>query len=264
MKKITLSILLLSLLLVGCQSKEKALQESMSPLKDIEYFDTTIKGEASIYIPDELLASPFEKEIANKAQAITYHIDHKTTDKLSEVKGDIVLGDSPFSFNTISNNDETLAFNGKGWFLFEDNPIKQNYSIDALHNFLNSITSNPELYSLEQSKQEIEFNEQKYTTDMIVLSFNKEGLSTISKQLGEDKNIENMKLIVFLYNDKPLVIQYNTKINITTAYNKDITAQLKGNILYNEINNPNTAVKKPEIGKRYDKKEDFLLDLLLK
>lgn len=262
MKKIIVLSFLSLVVLSGCTLSDNKFIKMVEELGTYEYLDATLKGNLLIDIPETLVANQVEQELLKKAESISYHINQKSTPKVTYVEGDISLSGSEFEFKSYNDEKESLMYNGTGWYHFNEKPLPVDIDVKTLQKFLHKSLSDPNGYKIEKSKPTINFNGKEFKTTSYEIIFNDKALERIGKELLVDFN--SLQIRFFTYKNKPIVIQYQTDLVKKTSYEENIEISLDGQLLFNSINQPNTVAPKPSINKVYQTKEDFLIELLLK
>lgn len=258
MKKIAL-LALTVLLLSGCSLFENV-EKSISLLDNSIKSDMTIKGTASIEVPDTLIASDMEKQVIEQAKDIKYHISQKNTSSVNYIDADIVMGGNQYNFKSYTDDKESLMYNGTGWYFFEEKP---NLNIDAF--VLTNIIKDAvflEKGNFKTGKQKITLNEEKLNTKIFQTSLGENSLEALGNKNG--LNFSKVDLTVFSESNKPRVIQYSADFSKPSEFGDSIKVKTEGQILISSINEGDIETPKPEISKSYRTLEDFLIELLLK
>lgn len=261
MRKFAILPLAACVFLSGCSFNGNQLDEAIEELVDYSYIDATVKGRAILDIPETLVVSEGEADLLNKARSITYHIEEKSTPKVTYIDADISLSESDFKFQSYTDEKESLMSNGKGWYHFTDNPLPFDLKLNTIHKFISEAMADPEAYEIEKSRPKITFNDKEFNTTSYELVFDKNYLKGLSAEVGVE--IRTLKLRFFINKENLLVIQYESELKKNTANEDFIAAGLSGEILFNSINSIETKAPKPHVLKVYTTPADFFIELLL-
>lgn len=261
MRKIISLTLASCILLSGCNTTGNSINKITEELANYSYMDATIKGKAVLDVPETLVVSQGEADLLNKAKYVTYHIEEKSTPDVTFIDADISFTNSDLTFQSYSDEKESLMSNGKGWYHFEENPLPLDLKLKSLHKFIRDAMKNSNTYKVSKSRPKIIFNDKEYKTTSYELVFNQEYLKVLSMDLGV--KVQTLKLRFFIHRGKLLVTQYDTEFKKNTANGDFIAMGLSGEILFNSINSSETAAPKPTVLKVYTTPADFFIETLL-
>lgn len=261
MKK-TMSFVLLfftTLFLTGCNLFQD-LEKTVTLLDKSVYSDLTIKGTASIEVPETLIANEVEARVIEQAKNINYHISQKNTPTVNYVDAEISMGGTNYNFKAYTDEKESLMYNGTGWYFFEEKP---NIQLDAF--VLTDIIKEATLLEKDNfatDKQNITFNGETVKTKIYQANLSESTL----KRLGELNKLDfsEVKLTIFAEKNKPRVIQYETKFSKKSDFGDSIKVSAEGQILISSIDEGTVNPPEPTVNKTYRTIEDFLIELLLK
>lgn len=261
MRKLAIIPLVACIFLSGCSFGNNQLEETIEDLNDYSYIDATVKGKAILDIPETLVVSEGEAKLLKKARNINYHIQEKSTPKVTYIDADVSFAESNLKFQSYTDEKESLMSNGKGWYHFSENPLPVDLKINTIHKLISKVMENPNSYKVEKSRPKITFNGNEFKTTSYELAFDKDYLKAISVELGAE--MQELQLRFFISKENLLVIQYKTQLKKNTANNDFIAMEFSGEILFNSINSNETAAPKPHGLKVYTTPADFFIEMLL-
>lgn len=241
--------------------KGNELEKSLEKINTSPNLDITLKGSAALDIPVELVANSYEAELIKNAKDITYHLQQKSTPKVTYLDADISLGNSNFLFKSYADDREALMFNGSGWYHSEDNKNISELNIQkAARKVLESISGGKQ-NSIKKSKATINYNGEALKTNLYTINLGDDSLKEIGNSFKLE--IEKMDLMVFIEGETPKVIQYSIVLKKGTEFGQPISGNLEGQLLFDSIGKNIVEPPTPDVSKSYRTFEDFMIELLL-
>lgn len=262
---LTYSVLAITLILAfsiaGIMLFNNHYSKELSEFKEKE-FQSSLNGEISFEIPQELLANEAESILLKESNQIKFSIKEKDTKEINHMSIDATYNGKDYSYQSFSNEKTALLFNGTGWFSYEKKPVLTEVTISQI---IRETLDNTSDFKNKFSKETIVFNNQelKTFTNEITLSdkavsniFNKYGLRII------ETNKKEPSIKIYSINKNSHIVEFDISLEKETAYKESIVFNIKGSLYVDSTKKPD--IQKPNISQAYDNDADFILDLILK